>query len=340
MAAIKYARFTAGCASEMLSWDFSTAEPSDGLIDGDRGRNGVGGVDLIAGVRLTQRCAASAFAVYGSAELRGVRVAYGVGGTTWSCYVRTDGDSSQNAETVCSEGPSPARSGSIFYIDAEAEFVQFAVWGDSVIQEIELVSCTPPAPSRLDEGLVAHLHMDSTESGDVTDSSPFGNHCQTAGAVSNGQFCRGLSFTNDGPQGISVESAPSLEFGMGSFSVMGWAKFLDYTYPRTSFVAKNGHGCYFHRASEHESGIAREGWNPGWEIGHGFNAEGSDVCIRDSGDRKARAGIRYNAGSRPLDLQGQWAHYAFVFDRTREDRVFVHINGVRQEHRCVHPNLR
>ena len=132
---------------------------------------------------------------------------------------------------------------------------------------------------------------------------------------------------DDGPQGISIASGPSLEFGMGSFSVMGWAKFEDYAYPRTSFVAKNGHGCYFHRASEHSSGIARAGWNPGWEIGHGFNAEGSDVCIRDSADQKARAGIRYDAGSRPLDLQGQWAHYAFVFDRTLEDRFFEHEVG-------------
>ena len=55
---------------------------------------------------------------------------------------------------------------------------------------------------------------------------------------------------DDGPQGISIASGPSLEFGMGSFSVMGWAKFEDYTYPRTSFVAKNGPGFYFHRADE------------------------------------------------------------------------------------------
>ena len=119
---------------------------------------------------------------------------------------------------------------------------------------------------------------------------------------------------------------------MGSFSIMGWAKFEDYIYPDTSFVAKNGHGCYFHQASEHPSGEARAGWNPGWEIGHGFDAEGSNVCIRDSGDHKNRAGIRYDAGSKPVDLQGQWAHYAFVFDRTLEHRVFVHINGVRQQH--------
>jgi hypothetical protein len=265
--AIEDARYTSGRASQMLSWDFSTAQPADDLADGDRQGTGVQGADLVVGVRLTRRCATSTFAVYGNAML-GVRVAYGLGGTTWSC-----------TEPVCSEGTSSSTSGSVFYVDAEAEFVQFATWGEAVIQEIELVSCTPPNPS-IDDGLVAHLHMDSeTTGGAVMDSSLFGNHCQSSGAVSDGRFCRGLSFTTDGPQGISVASAPSLEFGMGSFSIMGWAKFEDYTYPDTSFVAKNGHGCYFHQASEHPSGEAREGWNPGWEIGHGFDVEGSNVCI-------------------------------------------------------------
>ena len=194
--AIDYARYTAGCASEMLLWDFSTAQPTYELIDGDRSGTGVGGGDLIVGVRLTQRCATSTFAVHSDSELQGVRVAHSVGGSVWSCWVRRDGDEIAQTETDCSEGASSAPSGSVFYVDYEAEFVQFAVWGDSVIKEVELVSCTPPAHVRLEEGLVAHLHMDSSESGAVTDSSPFGNHCQTSGAVSNGQFCRGLSFNS------------------------------------------------------------------------------------------------------------------------------------------------
>ena len=137
---------------------------------------------------------------------------------------------------------------------------------------------------------------------------------------------------DDGPQGISIASGPSLEFGMGSFSVMGWAKFEDYTYPRTSFVAKNGHGCYFHRADEHESGVERAGWNPGWEIGHGYVEAGANVCIRDGDNNKFRSNIEYDVGSKPSDLLGRWAHYAFVFDRDVENKVFVHIDGVRQQH--------
>jgi hypothetical protein len=53
----------------------------------------------------------------------------------------------------------------------------------------------------------------------------------------------------------------------------------------------------------------------GWEIGHGFQAAGSDVCIRDVDNNKARGSIQYDAGYRPTDLLGDWAHYAFVFDR-------------------------
>ena len=84
----------------MLSWDFSTAQPSDELTDGDReggGLNsGVRGADLVVGVRLTQRCATSAFAVYTSGDVGGMAVGYGVGGTTWSCR----GSAAQTAETV------------------------------------------------------------------------------------------------------------------------------------------------------------------------------------------------------------------------------------------------
>ena len=72
----------------------------------------------------------------------------------------------------------------------------------------------------------------------------------------------------------------------GSFSVMGWALFRDYAYPRTGFVAKNGHGCYFHKAEEHASGVERAGWNPGWEVGHGYVEGGANVCIRDSDNNK------------------------------------------------------
>ena len=136
--------------------------------------------------------------------------------------------------------------------------------------------------------------MEEESGTDLLDSSVYGNTASTQGdVVAEGRFCNGRHFTNDGPQGITIPSSPILEFGGGSFSVMGWAKFDDYTYPRTSFTAKNGHGCYFHLATEHESGVEREGWNPGWEVGHGYVAEGANVCIRDSDNNKFRANIQY-----------------------------------------------
>ena len=167
----------------------------------------------------------------------------------------------------------------------------------------------------LTDGLVLHLHLDEESGTTAVDSSGNGNDGTTSGVVVEANFCRARAFAGDwldsfeevrtassgmnGPQGINIPSSsghPTLEFGTGSFSVMGWAKFDDYTYPRTSFVSKNGHGCYF--------GDGRAGWNPGWEIGHGFNPVGSDVCIRDSDDNRARGALQYDTGSRPVDLLG------------------------------------
>ena len=92
-------------------------------------------------------------------------------------------------------------------------------------------------------------------------------------------------------------------------------------YPRTSFVARNGFGCYFDKK--------RKGWTPGWEIGHGHVANGVNVCIRDSSGNQMRQNINYDAGSRPNDLLGKWSHFAFVFDRVNH-RVTAFINGKAQ----------
>ena len=107
----------------------------------------------------------------------------------------------------------------------------------------------PPPPPPVDTvvagGLVMYLRMDEEAGNQVADITEFSNSATSPGVVANARFCRGRAFIESGPQGINVPSDPTLEFGTGSFSVMGWAKFDDYTYPRTSFVAKNGHGCYF-----------------------------------------------------------------------------------------------
>jgi hypothetical protein len=183
-------------------------------------------------------------------------------------------------------------------------------------------------PTAID--LMLYLHLDEESGSAAADATAWGNDGATEGTIADGKFCRGRDFTEDGPQGVSVPTAPSLEFGSGSFSVTGWARHRNYTYPRTGFVAKNGHGCYFHKAEEHESGVERVGWNPGWEVGHGYIPTGANVCIRDSDNNKARANLDFDAGSQPQDLLGQWVHYAFVFDRTLDHRVYAYVNGARQ----------
>jgi len=188
-----------------------------------------------------------------------------------------------------------------------------------------------------DAELVLYLRLDEGASWDpdsqpLRDLSQYGNDPAGAqgGAVGEGRYCRGRRFEMDGPQGLNVPASPSLEFGTRSFSVSAWAKHTDYTNPATTLAAKDGHGCYFHHADEHESGEERAGWSPGWEIGHGFQSTGSDVCIRDADNHKARGSLVYDAGSRPPDLLGQWVHYAFVFDR-EAGLVSAYINGVRQQ---------
>eukprot|EP01052_Picozoa_sp_SAG31_P002256 SAG31_NODE_78_length_27447_cov_83.819877_2_plen_491_part_00 len=335
-----------GAANSMLTWNFAAGSATHQVADGNRQTTAGDMHDRIVAVRLSGVCKSSSYAVYGSdriasdTDLRHIRVAGSLGGTTWQCWTQSNNQSQGGTSSfaagseVCSEGPSHAASGSVFNIPFPVEFVEIGLWGQSDIYEVELTSCDSSAPA-LDEGLVLHLHLDEDESNGnaVQDASGRGNHAATLGEIDEGRFCRGRRFRNDGPQGIDITSSQSLEFGLGSFSVMGWARFESYEYPRTSFVAKNGHGCYFHQAHEHESGVARAGWNPGWEIGHGFNPQGSDVCIRDSDDNKARGLLRYDSGSTPLDLLGEWVHYAFVFDRTSvEKRVYSYINGVQQSH--------
>ncbi|KAJ7321725.1 hypothetical protein OS493_034344 [Desmophyllum pertusum] len=104
--------------------------------------------------------------------------------------------------------------------------------------------------------------------------------------------------------------------------MIGWAKILDVTYPLTTFAARKGFGCYF--------GPSRQGWVPGWSTGHGYQAKGLYVCIRDKENRKADKTIVFDTGFQPPQLIGQWVHYAVVFDREQQQEVFVYINGKKQ----------
>ena len=124
---------------------------------------------------------------------------------------------------------------------------------------------------------------------------------------SRGRFFNGLSGM------ITVANAASLNFKNSSFTVVGWAKILDHTYPLTTFAVRKGLGCYF--------GPGRPGWVPGWETGHGYQAKGLHVCIRV---------ITFDNGYQPPQMLGKWVHYAVVFDRDQQKKVFVYVNGKRQ----------
>ena len=170
-------------------------------------------------------------------------------------------------------------------------------------------------------GLVGHWRMDEQTGNEVADDSGYENHGSASGPVpSLSKFSRGRYFDSSGV--ISVPNSSILNFGLSSFTVVGWAKILDVTYPLTTFAVRKGFGCYF--------GSGRQGWHPGWETGHGYRANGLDVCIRDKENRMVRKTIAFDHGYQPGQLLGQWAHYTVVFDRNQQKKVFAYINGKKQ----------
>ena len=184
-----------------------------------------------------------------------------------------------------------------------------------------------PAPGlsydRLRRDLVAHWKMDEETGDEVADDSGFAHHGSASGASPTlAQFSRGRLF--DGSQGaITIPQHPGISFGLLSFAVAGWAKIRDVTYPRTTFAVIKGHGCYF------EPG--RDGWEPGWEVGHGYQLTGTRVCIRDQLNNKVDVTLRHDQGFENKRLIGRWAHFAVVFDRHLK-KIRLYINGVKQGH--------
>jgi len=170
------------------------------------------------------------------------------------------------------------------------------------------------------DGLIGHWQMDEQTGSEVADDSGYENHGSASGAQPTlSKFSRGRYFNSDGL--ISIPNAALLNFGMSSFSVSGWIKTLDVTYPMTTFAVKKGKGCYY------EEG--RDGWVPGWETGHGYNSDGLRVCIRDKTNTMVDKTIVFDDGYQPSQLFGQWVHYVVVFDR-KQHKVFVYINGSKQ----------
>jgi len=173
-------------------------------------------------------------------------------------------------------------------------------------------------------GLIGHWKMDEQDGNEVADDSGNENHGVASGPVAKlSKFSRGRYFNADGI--ITVSNAPILNFGVASFSVSGWLNIVDVTYPMTTFAVKKGYGCYF--------GEGREGWLPGWELGHGYQATGLRVCIRDKEDRMVNKVLVFDDGYQPAELIGQWVHYVIVYDREHHKKVFAYVNGIKQSNK-------
>ena len=103
-------------------------------------------------------------------------------------------------------------------------------------------------------GLVGHWRMDEQTGNEVADDSGYENHASASGPVPKlSKFSRGRFFDSAGM--IAIPNSAILNFGFSSFSVLGWVKILDVKYPRTTFAARKGFGCYFTPG--------HSGWVPG-----------------------------------------------------------------------------
>jgi len=155
-------------------------------------------------------------------------------------------------------------------------------------------------------GLIGHWKMDEQAGNNVADDSGYEHHGSASGPAPRlSKFSYGRYFNSNGV--ITIPNTPALNFGFSSFSVCGWLKIVDVTYPLTTYAVKKGHGCYY--------SPGRAGWVPGWETAHGYNSESLRVCIRDKENRKADKYIRLDNGYQPGQLIGKWVHHTVVFDR-------------------------
>ena len=80
--------------------------------------------------------------------------------------------------------------------------------------------------------------MDVQTGNEVADDSGHENHGSGGSAISKlSKFSRGRFFNGRSGK-ITVPNAASLNFKNSSFTVAGWAKILDHTYPLTTFAVR------------------------------------------------------------------------------------------------------
>lgn len=169
------------------------------------------------------------------------------------------------------------------------------------------------------QGLVGYWSFDEGAGAIAGDSSGSGNHGTITGATwVGGKRGKALSFPGTGNPRVVVNDSVNLKFGTGSFSVSGWGLHRDYTYPKSNFMLRKSVQCF-------TSGTA----NAGFDIGHGYKANGIDICLRDSSNNAIRSTLVFDDGYRPDQLIRKWTHYTIVFDRVG-NVIQAYVNGVKQ----------
>lgn len=168
-------------------------------------------------------------------------------------------------------------------------------------------------------GTVAHWKMDESSGTVVNDAVGTNHGIASGGAAATttlGKVGGAFEFPGPGYPAVTVPDDNALDFGTGSFSISMWGYFRDHTYPKAWFMIK-------------KSGVCYQAGNPGWDIGHGYNANGISICYSDGTNGVSNASVAFNVGSRPMDNLNKWTHFLAVFDKTA-GRVRFYVNGVRQ----------
>ena len=115
---------------------------------------------------------------------------------------------------------------------------------------------------------------------------------------------------------VSITSSSSLNFSTSSFSVSMWGFHRDFTYPKTWFMINKSNGCYV-------------AGRPGWDIGHGFNSSGINICYSDGVNGSSNRSLTFESQYRPDAVKNKWTHLVIVFD-TSSHFIKAYVNSIKQ----------
>ena len=115
---------------------------------------------------------------------------------------------------------------------------------------------------------------------------------------------------------IDCANSSSLNFGTSSFTIEMWGKYRDFTYPKAWFMIKKSAVCY-------------SAGNPGWDVGHGYSANGISICYSDGVNTIGNAFMSFDSDSKPSVLLNQWTNLFIVFDKS-SNRIKAYVNGKKQ----------